>query len=143
MNWQYLNRQEKTIGRRNIWRAHVICHVNPKQVDFVSPPYSRVSGSSEKSPPDIYPPGYRDLLPHAHSFVKGPAVINTHTRERLRRSKDFSQVRRVLCVKDVASRVQLWCVVYNTVMILVRACRRREVLECSPCTLRESGSLRG
>ena len=79
-------------------------------------------GSSEKSPPDIYPPGYR---------------------ERLRRSKDFSQVRRVLCVKDVASRVQLWCVVYNTVMILVRACRRREVLECSPCTLRESGSLRG
>ncbi len=32
-------------------------------------------------------------------------------------------------MKDVASRVQLWCVVYNTVMILVRACRRREVLE--------------
>ncbi len=46
-------------------------------------------------------------------------------------------------MKGVVSRVQLWCVVYNTVMILVRACRRREVLECSPCMLRESGSLRG
>jgi hypothetical protein len=29
------------IGRRTVWRVHVICHVNPKPVDFVSPLYSR------------------------------------------------------------------------------------------------------
>jgi hypothetical protein len=31
----------QAIGWRTVWRVHVTCHVNPKPVGFISPPYSR------------------------------------------------------------------------------------------------------